>query len=240
MAWRTLDCCLNPIGRFIENKRALTNFLVITTDSKALVLRVHECSFDADRTYSVVSTLAKEVSMATQSMSGDRIPASLSQRISSDKHLIFSLGFEEFGIQVFHVKEIIGMQEVTAIPKMPAHVKGVINLRGQVIPVIDLSLKFAFPSREYTHKTCIIIVRNQTPSGERLVGAIADGVTEVLTISANDIEQSPDFGSGAPVPYLLGMAKVRDKVKLILDVDQVFSADALMKLEQQSLACDQS
>jgi len=178
--------------------------------------------------------------VATPPTSNGLISTSLSQRISSDKHLIFSLGSEEFGIQVFHIKEIIGMQEVTAIPKMPAHVKGVINLRGQVIPVIDLSLKFAFPSREYTHQTCIIIVRSQTPSGERLVGAIADGVTEVLTISAQDIEHSPDFGSGAPVPYLLGMAKVRGKVKLLLDIDQVFSVDALMKLEQQPLDHDRS
>ena len=162
------------------------------------------------------------------------------RKISSDKHLIFALGLEEFGIQVFHIKEIIGMQEITAIPRMPPHIKGVINLRGQVIPVIDLSLKFAFPHRDYTHQTCIIIVRTQTPSGEHLIGAIADGVTEVLAISNQDIEHSPDFGSGAPVPYLVGMAKVRGKVKLLLDVDQVFRVDALMKLEKQPVDYSQS
>lgn len=152
-------------------------------------------------------------------------------RTSLDKHLIFALGSEEFGIQVLNIKEIIGMQEITAVPKMPPHVKGVINLRGQVIPVIDLSLKFTLPPQEYTDRTCIIVVRTQTSAGDRLMGAIADGVTEVLNISAQDVESSPDFGSGTPAPYLLGMAKVRGKVKLLLDINEVFSTDALIQLE---------
>ncbi len=147
--------------------------------------------------------------MVTQSINAETASAKRSRRSSLDKHLIFSLGSEEFGIQVLNIKEIIGMQEITAVPRMPEHVKGVINLRGQVIPVIDLSLKFTLPAREYTHRTCIIVVRTQTPNGDRLIGAIADGVTEVLTIAEEDVEASPDFGSGNPVPYLLGMAKVR-------------------------------
>jgi purine-binding chemotaxis protein CheW len=152
------------------------------------------------------------------------------ERASANKNLIFSLGTEEFGIQVLHVKEIIGMQEITAIPNMPVHVKGVINLRGQVIPVIDLSLKFAFAEREYTDRTCIVVVRSQGAGRERLIGAIADGVTEVLTIAAEDVEHSPDFGNGAPVPYLLGMAKVRGKVKLLIDTAQVFSTESILAL----------
>jgi purine-binding chemotaxis protein CheW len=160
----------------------------------------------------------------------------LSTRSSLDKHLIFALGSEEFGIQVLHIKEIIGMQEITAVPRMPSYIKGVINLRGQVIPVIDLSLKFTLPSQEYTDRTCIIVVRTQAASGDRLMGAIADGVTEVLTISQQDVEESPDFGSGSPAPYLLGMAKVRGKVKLLLDINEIFSTDALIPLEHTS--CD--
>src|ERR1019366_3445156 len=123
------------------------------------------------------------------------------RRTSIDKHLIFSLGSEEFGIQVLAIKEIIGMQEITAVPKMPSHIKGVINLRGQVIPVIDLSLKFSLVPHEYTYRTCIIVVRSRGASGDRLIGAIADGVSEVLTIAQEDIEASPDFGGGKPVPY---------------------------------------
>lgn len=127
------------------------------------------------------------------------------------------------------------MQEITAVPKMPPHVKGVINLRGQVIPVIDLSLKFTLPSQKYTDRTCIIVVRTQTSAGDRLMGAIADGVTEVLTISSQDVEASLDFGGGSQVPYLLGMAKVRGKVKLLLDINVVFSTDALIQLEPGSV-----
>ena len=152
------------------------------------------------------------------------------RRASIDKHLIFSLGSEEFGIQVLSIKEIIGMQEITTVPRMATHVKGVINLRGQVIPVIDLSLKFSLVPNEYTYRTCIIVVRIHSSSGDRLIGAIADGVSEVLTISEEDIEASPDFGSGDPVPYLLGMAKVKDKVKILLNIDEVLAAQELQNL----------
>jgi purine-binding chemotaxis protein CheW len=151
-------------------------------------------------------------------------------RGSADKHLIFSLGKEEFGIQVLAIKEIIGMQEVTAVPKMPSHIKGVINLRGQVIPVVDLSLKFLLTPQEYTYRTCIIVVRTRGANGDRLIGAIADGVSEVLTIAQEDIEESPDFGNGNPTPYLKGIAKVHNKVKLLLDIHEVFRTDSVVGL----------
>lgn len=156
--------------------------------------------------------------------------ASPVRRTGVDKHLIFSLGTEEFGIQVLAIKEIIGMQEITPVPKMPKHIRGVINLRGQVIPVVDLSLKFSLPPQEYTYRTCIIVVRSRGASGDRLIGAIADGVSEVLNIADEDIEASPDFGSGETIPYLLGMAKVHGKVKLLLDIHEVFRTDAAVKL----------
>lgn len=168
--------------------------------------------------------------MAVQSTPSSSTSASPLRRSSADKHLIFSLGTEEFGIQVLAIKEIIGMQEITAVPRMPKHIKGVINLRGQVIPVIDLSLKFSLVAQEYTYRTCIIVVRSQSATGDRLIGAIADGVSEVLTISEEDIEASPDFGSGDPIPYLLGMAKVNGKVKLLLDIHEVFRTDAVVKI----------
>ncbi len=168
--------------------------------------------------------------MEIQSMQLGAAKAPPTRRSSADKHLIFSLGSEEFGIQVLAIKEIIGMQEITPVPKMPRHIKGVINLRGQVIPVVDLSLKFSLTPHEYTYRTCIIVVRSRGVSGDRLIGAIADGVSEVLTISEEDIEASPDFGSGAPIPYLLGIAKVHGKVKLLLDIHEVFSTDSVVKL----------
>lgn len=171
--------------------------------------------------------------MATTSLA-ETLSQSKAGRDASKKHLIFALGTEEFGIQVLHIKEIMQMQDITPVPQMPSYVKGVINLRGQVIPVVDLSLRFAMPSREYTPRTCIVVVRNNSPEGERLIGAIADGVSEVLTISDSDVENSPDFGGGTSVPYLLGMAKVRGKVKLLLDIEQVFQTSALLQQDDQA------
>ncbi len=174
----------------------------------------------------------EEVSVAAQSVSGLSVPAPPALRGSANKHLIFSLGAEEFGISVLKVKEIIGMQDITAIPNMPPHMKGVINLRGRVIPVVDLSLKFAFPPRAYTDRTCIVVVRAQGDGRERLIGAIADGVTEVLSIASEDIEQNPDFGNGTSTPYLLGMAKVKGRVKLLLDTNAVFSTENILTLPE--------
>jgi len=168
--------------------------------------------------------------VVAQSASLSPAPIPSTRRSSANKHLVFSLGTEEFGIQVLSIKEIIGMQEITSVPKMPKHIKGVINLRGQVIPVIDLSLKFSLLPQEYTYRTCIIVVRSEGVNGDRLIGAIADGVSEVLTIAEEDIEASPDFGSGNPIPYVMGMAKVNGKVKLLLDIHEVFRTDAVIKV----------
>jgi purine-binding chemotaxis protein CheW len=114
---------------------------------------------------------------------------------------------------------------------VPAHIKGVINLRGQVIPVLDLSLKFSLKPQEYTYRTCIIVVRTRSGAGDRLIGTIADGVSEVLTIAAEDIEDTPDFGNGNPTPYLRGIAKVHGKVTLLLDIHEVFRTDATLSLK---------
>jgi len=141
----------------------------------------------------------------------------------SGKYLVFKLGREEFGSQVMKVREIMGVQDITAVPQRPAYVKGVINLRGKVIPVVDLRLKFNLPEVEYTQRTCIIVVQVQ---GEApiLMGVVVDGVVEVLNLTASEIEDTPDFGSGLPAPCLLGMAKVKDKVKILLNIDRVLSS----------------
>jgi purine-binding chemotaxis protein CheW len=146
------------------------------------------------------------------------------------KYLIFSLAQEEFGVRVLSIKEIMGMQEITAVPNTASYVKGVINLRGQVIPVVDLRMKFSLPASDYTHRTCIIVVATFGNTGDRLVGAIADGVAEVLTLTDEEIEETPDFGSGATTSYLLGMAKVKGTVKILLDIDQVMSEEESIEL----------
>jgi purine-binding chemotaxis protein CheW len=139
------------------------------------------------------------------------------------KYLVFQLGSEEFGVKVLQVREIMGLQEITSVPQTPHHVKGVINLRGKVIPVIDLRLKFGLEAAEYTQRTCIIVVQISHPSGPMLMGAVVDGVAEVLSIQESEIEDTPDFGGELTIPYILGMAKVKGKVKMLLDIDRVLS-----------------
>ena len=149
----------------------------------------------------------------------------------SGKYLTFQLGQEEFGIRVLKVREIMGIQEITRVPQTPPHVKGVINLRGKVVPVIDLRLKFGLPAADYTQRTCIIVTEIMGESGLILVGAIVDGVSEVVNLAASDIEDTPDFGDDAAGQYLLGMAKVKGKVKILLDIDKVLCAHDLHQLK---------
>ncbi|MHB1673435.1 MAG: chemotaxis protein CheW [Acidobacteriaceae bacterium] len=149
------------------------------------------------------------------------------------KYLTFLLGREEFAIRVLKVKEIMGIQDITAVPQTPGYIKGVINLRGKVIPVIDLRLKFCLPEMEYTQRTCIIVVQVQAAGVSLQTGIVVDEVSEVLNLASGDIEDTPDFGEGtaAATSYLLGMAKVKGKVKILLDIDRVLSSQELHGLD---------
>ena len=149
------------------------------------------------------------------------------QDVRTGKYLTFLLGREEFAIRVLQVREIMKIQDITAVPQTPGYVKGVINLRGKVIPVVDLRLKFCLPELEYTARTCIIVVQIQGEGVLIQTGIVVDEVSEVLTLAASDIEDTPDFGEGAGASYLLGMAKVKGKVKILLDIDQVLSGQEL-------------
>lgn len=152
----------------------------------------------------------------------ERISASQSDT-RSGKYLVFELNGEECCIQVLKVREIMGVQDITAVPQTPNYVRGVINLRGKVIPVVDLRLKFSLPETEYTQRTCIIVVQVQKDSGKMLMGIVVDSVVEVLNIMTADIEDTPNFGQGVSTPYLLGMAKIKGRVKLLLDIDDVLT-----------------
>jgi purine-binding chemotaxis protein CheW len=146
------------------------------------------------------------------------------------KYLTFTLGQEEYGIGILKVREIIGMMEITSVPRTPDHVKGVINLRGKVIPVISLRSKFGIPEEEYTDRTCIIVVEIVGATGAIPIGIIVDSVSEVLNISGEDIEPTPTMGSSLDTQYILGMAKVKGKVKILLDIDRVLSTDEVSAL----------
>ena len=146
------------------------------------------------------------------------------------KYLAFRLGKEDFAIQVLKVREIVGIQDITSVPQMPGYVKGVINLRGKVIPVVDLRLKFGLEEREYTQRTCIIVVQVQHAGVAIVTGIIVDEVSEVLNLVASEIEDTPDFGDDVGTPYLLGMAKVKGNVKMLLNIDQVLSTSDTVSL----------
>jgi len=150
--------------------------------------------------------------------------------LRAGKYLTFHLANEEFGIRVLKVREIMGIQEITSVPQTPAHIKGVINLRGKVVPVIDLRLKFGLTAAEYTQRTCIIVTQMQGDSGAVLMGIVVDGVSEVLNLTAAEIEDTPNFGEEVSSGYLLGMAKVKGKVKILLDIDKVLSTQDFRSL----------
>jgi purine-binding chemotaxis protein CheW len=148
------------------------------------------------------------------------------------KYLTFSLADEEFGIGILKIKEIIGMIPITSVPQTPDFVKGVINLRGKVIPVIDLRLRFGVEEIDYTERTCIIVVEIERSRTEILIGVVVDSVSEVLNIKDTDIEETPAFGAKVDTEYILGMAKMEGGVKILLDIDQVLSASEFELLEK--------
>ena len=129
------------------------------------------------------------------------------------KYLIFHLNQEEFAIRVLKVREIMGIQDITAVPQTPPHMRGVINLRGKVIPVIDLRLKFGLPELEYTPRTCIIVVNVHGAEGPLVMGIIVDGVAEVLNLTGQEIEDTPDFGDGGTTPICSAWPKWETRSK---------------------------
>ncbi len=143
------------------------------------------------------------------------------------KFLTFALGEEEYGFEILKVREIFGLTSITPIPRTPAHIKGVINLRGQVIPVLDLRVKFGMMEVEPTDQTCIIVV--ETELGGKIVstGIIVDKVSEVQNISSEDVDPAPEFGSMVETEYILGIGKINGTVKILLDIDKILDINEL-------------
>jgi purine-binding chemotaxis protein CheW len=143
------------------------------------------------------------------------------------KYLTFVLGEEEYGLPVLRVREIIKMLDITVVPQVPHHVRGVVNLRGKVIPVVDLRAKFGFAEVDYTDRTSIVVVEVAGRSGKAMLGVIVDAVSEVLSVAAEDLEATPEFGAHIDTGYMMAVAKVKGQVKILLDLDRVFVADGL-------------
>jgi purine-binding chemotaxis protein CheW len=161
--------------------------------------------------------------MTTAVAGNEKLIAAQKEMVNSDqtdtlggKYLTFKLSDEEYGVQILKVREIIGLMDITKVPQMPSFVKGVVNLRGKVIPVIDLRSKFGLPQVEYTEQTCIIVI-----DVGGMVGTIVDAVQEVADITSTDIEPAPPMGSDVDCEFILGMAKSKENVKILLDIDKI-------------------
>ena len=147
------------------------------------------------------------------------------------KFLTFFLAGEEYGIEILKVHEIIGLLPITRVPRTPGFIRGVINLRGKVIPVVDLRLKFGMESVAHTDETCIIVVQAQGAE----MGIVVDKVSEVRDIAAQDIEDTPSFGTDVKTDYILGIGKSEGKVKILLDIDRVLSTQDVVALHAASV-----
>ncbi|MFA5864561.1 MAG: chemotaxis protein CheW [Phycisphaerae bacterium] len=146
------------------------------------------------------------------------------------KYLTFSLADQEYGIGILKVREIMGMLPITAVPQAPDFVRGVINLRGKVIPIVDFRLKFGMAPAQQTEKTCIIVVSVEGSQEDILIGLIVDSVSEVMNIKETDIENPPAFGMDMNTDFILGMAKINNGVKILLDINRVLNVSDLQKL----------
>ena len=147
------------------------------------------------------------------------------------KYLTFCLAEEYYGLAVLKVREIIKLVTITAVPQMPGYVKGVVNLRGKIIPVVDLRMKFGMSAANPTDRTCIIVA--QVPAAAqaaRALGLVVDSVEEVLNLGADEIEETPDFGTAVDTSYLVGMGKIKGKVVSLLDIDRVVGSDGQMAI----------
>ena len=150
----------------------------------------------------------------------------------SEKYLTFNLGSEQYGLGILKVREIIGIMDITRVPRTPEFIRGVVNLRGKVIPVLDLRNKFGMPSIDDTEQTCIIVVDMLFEDNSLLMGIIVDSVSEVLDIDTDDIEDTPIFGAEVSTDFIQGIAKIKGGVKILLNIERVLTTAEILTLPQ--------
>jgi purine-binding chemotaxis protein CheW len=158
----------------------------------------------------------------------------MSEKVSSPsiaelegKYLTFRLEQETYGLGILKVREINGLLSITHVPKAPDYVRGVVNLRGKIIPVIDLRLKFGMPFKPDSDLSCVIVLQIAKTGGVRDIGVVVDEVSEVVNIQAGEIELPPTFGTDVDVGFICGIGKIGQKVVLLLEVDKIFTSDEL-------------
>jgi purine-binding chemotaxis protein CheW len=159
----------------------------------------------------------------------------VSHSAAPGKYLTFTLGRESYGVPVRAVREIIRLCPITPVATMPAHVRGVINLRGRVIPLVDLRVRFGLPATEEHDRTCIVVAQVASATGgTRPYGVIVDGVEEVASFAPHDIEPTPDFGGAVDVRFITGMAKSGPLVRTLIDLDRIAAADVVTSAVAQT------
>jgi len=149
------------------------------------------------------------------------------------KYMTFRLGAEDYGIEILKVQEIIQMLPITTIPRAPDFMRGVINLRGKVIPVIELRKKFGLETIDDTQETCIVVVQVETSHKPITIGIIIDAVKEVLGIESSQIEEPPSMGASVDAQFIMGMGKIDDTVKILLDIDKVLAENELEEITEK-------
>lgn len=154
--------------------------------------------------------------------------------IQGGKFLTFLLGEEVYGLPIKKAREIIGLMEITHIPKTQRYIKGVINLRGKIISIIDLRLKFGMEGKAYNDRTCIIVIEVGAENNLRLVGVIVDAVSEVLNIQKNEIEPAPEYEAQIERDCLIGLGKMKDKVIMLLDIEKILNLEGLFMIKKES------
>jgi purine-binding chemotaxis protein CheW len=158
--------------------------------------------------------------------------------MNNDQYLTFFIRREEYAVSILRVKEIIEYETVTRVPTTPLHVRGVINLRGAVLPVVDLAAKFGHPESEPSRTTCIVVVETQLRSQTIVVGVVADAVSEVVALPAEQIEPPPAFGTNVHVDFLVGMGKLDGRLVLVLDIDRILSPVELQETIEAAEAAE--
>ena len=173
----------------------------------------------------------------TQTGSASEAKASMTQtQVRPGRFLTFTLASESYGLEILKVQEIIGILNVTRVPRTPAYIRGVINLRGKVIPVIDLRPKLGFEAKADSERTCIIVLQIRNGDRDVTMGVIVDAVSEVLNVSAEQIEPTPEFGAAISHEFILGLAKLGKHVVILLDADRILSTDGMGEAKASAVA----
>lgn len=158
---------------------------------------------------------------------------SIASTAKPGKYLTFRLATEDYGIEILKVREIIGLIKITRIPQSATYIRGVVNLRGKVIPVLDLRSRFGMDVPPDTEQTCVIVVDIATAAGKLMMGIVVDAVSEVLDISDQQIEAAPAIGATTDVTFIHGIAKIKNEVKILLDIDRVFDSTSLAAVVEE-------